>query len=209
MARKRAPGGGRKPENGEAGPKTETILTRVHPDLKRRIKLAAGGKSLSSETVKLLEEGLAAREGAQRDKPVRAICYVVAEAANACRAFRDKDGTPMFELTDPFVFRAFKITIAQLLDLIEPQGEPQSIVDRVGKDTFRHTPPSIVDGYRTPEARAKAAIEFIWTKLTRPTTNDELELARNWEPYGKLIERMHYAMSDARRDLDIKSGGTK
>src|SRR5262249_43065108 len=140
--------------------------------------------------------------------PMRALCYLIVETANACRAFTGPDGKPMFDwLNDPFVFRAFRLAVAQLLDWLEPEGEIVSIVDRVGEDTFRNTPPAIVDSYRTPEARAQAAAMFIWSRMKTPLSDDELEFARNWKPYGELVERMHYRMTDVRRDLGTRTKG--
>jgi hypothetical protein len=201
MPRKRAPGAGRKPAD-KAGPKTQTILARVHPDLKRRIDLVAKAAniSMSSEIVSLLELGLEARDDRRRDDPLRAICYLIAETANACRAFTDAKGKPLFEVTDPFVFRAFKLAVAQLLDWLEPKGKIVSIVDRVG-DAFQDTPPAIVDSYRTPEARAQAAAQFIWSIVRTPASADDLQMARNWKPFGARLERFYYGMADVRRDL--------
>jgi hypothetical protein len=211
MVRRRAPGAGRKPID-RAGPKTETILARVRPELKRRIELAARAtgnqNSMSREIVLLLELGLKAREDNRRDDPMRALCYLIAETANACRAFTGPDDKPLFDwLSDPFVFRAFKLAVAQLLDWLEPKGEIVSIVDRVGEDTFQNTPPAIVDSYRTPEARAQAAAMFIWSRVKTPASDDELELARNWKPFGESIERMYYRMADVRRDLRMQTKG--
>jgi hypothetical protein len=202
MPRKRTPGGGRKPAD-KAGPKTETILARVHPDLKRRIELTAQAAdvSMSREIESLLELGLKARDDSRRDNPIRAICFLIAETANACRAFTDPKGKPLFEVTDPFVFRAFKLAVAQLLDWLEPKDEIVSIVDRVGEDTFRGDPPAIVDSYRTPEARAQAAVQFIWSRMQTPPSADDLEFARNWRPFGARLERLYYGMSDVRRHL--------
>jgi hypothetical protein len=172
--------------------------------LKRRIELAAqasGSKSMSGEIVRLLELGLRAQEERRRDPQVRALCYLIAETANACRAFTGSKGRPLFEITDPFVFRAFKLAVAQLFNWIEPKGKIVSIVDRAGADTFQSTPAAIVDSYRTPEARAQAAALFIWSSVQTPASADDFEMARNWKPFGERMERFYYGMADVRHDL--------
>jgi hypothetical protein len=201
------PRGGRRKAAGRkpTGRSKVAMLTRIAPETRKALEDARGpNKSLSQVADEMLREGLKAKAKERRDAPMVALCYLIAETANACRAFTGPDGKPLFDWhSDPFVFRAFKLAVAQLLDWLEPPGEIQSIVDRVGEDTFRNTPAGIVDSYRTPEARAQAAAMFIWSKVQAPPTDDELELAENWKPFGDRIKRMAVAMSDVRRDLNI------
>jgi hypothetical protein len=175
-AKKRAPGGGRKPQGRITG-KSAAFTTRITPETRKALEDACGpGKSLSQVAEEMLRAGLMARERA--DDPARAICYLIAELAKCCgaedagqrrgpdRIATDKfaahedesqrsdkifdhdtreynpmpvrEPEPKFDwVTDPFSFRAFKLAVGQLLDLLEPQGEIISTVDRLGEDVFR------------------------------------------------------------------------
>ena len=214
-------GAGAKPK-GSISNKSAWLSTRITPETRAALEheCRLSGRSLSQVAEDMLNLGLGDKEAWRHDLPVQALCYLIAQTVDACR------GTRQFELTDPFVFRAFKLAMADLLHWLEPKGEIESLVDRLGEDFFaNYMPPHIVDTYRTPEARAKHAADFIWTKLlSAEPSGDALKLARNWknpkpsddrpEPNwrtrdtpGARLEQMLHRMARSRRDLNIKPQG--
>jgi hypothetical protein len=224
--RKRAKGGGRKPLAGPNKTVAVSMRVppqlREELEAARGPRRARNRPSLTRVGVQLLSAGL--KDRAQHaDDPTRLLGYLIAETAKACRVFTGteragKRGGMILDLdtrrrsrvrvekpgsikqdwfTDPFTFRAFRLAVAQLLDWLEPKGEIISPVDRMGEDAFRNAPRAIVDSFRTPEARAQAAAEFVWTRLQTGFTEHELEFARNWE-FGDHTLRMNLTMFAAR-----------
>jgi hypothetical protein len=190
-------GAGRKPIGKVA------MLVRVAPEVRARLVREAkkARQSLSAATERHLTDTF---RGQPTDPPkARALGSLIALAARACSA-----GTP-FDLNDPFVFRALRLAMDQIFDFLKPQGEVQSIVDRLGEAEFSGVPASIVDSYRTPEARAKVAAEIVWTLIQEGVDPGTLAAARQLETGGVIVERMYYRMENIRRDLGIETRGDK
>lgn len=118
--RKRAPGGGRKPSPN----KKVMFSTRLEPSVMAALKVGADtfpGKSVSAFAEFLIDKGLREREENARDPSVSAICFLISELAEYIR-WPKPDGWH----SNPFLFRAFKIAVARLLDALEPRGEMQA-----------------------------------------------------------------------------------
>jgi len=120
MVRKRAPGGGRKPQ-GEFDQLTMPFSLRMPEDLREQLEAAAkqSGRSTSQEILRRLNESFGASRDKQRDPAVRAICFLIAQLADRIRW---ASGPNLWD-GNPFLFRAFKIGVEKLLDGLEPQGE--------------------------------------------------------------------------------------
>src|SRR5437764_6494045 len=158
MARKRAPGGGRKPKGSAPG---EPLTIRMPPDLRAELERAAKkrGRYLSEEILGRLRLSLAKQREEQRDPVVRALCYLISETANSVR----KGDNPLSKgwQRNPFLFRAFKIGVTAVLDALDQPGE--------ARNPF--PPPqsaALSDDYSaTPETLGRAAANNVLFALQR------------------------------------------
>ena len=234
MARKRAPGGGRKPS-----PLTPTaqLTVRMPDDLRGELEAAAhkrgGGRTLTDEVVARLRSSLSRERDDERDPALRALNFVVSQLAErvsggsllADRGLRSEAQKKW--RTDPFLFRAFKFAVGKLLDALEPpkresalsEAELAAIKERALKETakeaaekFGYTPEMekwFIEIHKTPEAYGANEFGMLWTQLTRtnPLTDQEQEMARRYPRFGNVIEREFYGFNNARRDLGIDEPG--
>jgi len=147
MPRKRRPGGGRKPQGNIQG-KGENFSTRITAETREALEreASASGQSISQVAERLLMLGL--REKTKRDRPLRALCYVIEQIALGLSSGRWMDPAefPVVDVstrrplrlraavesmrdewrTEPFNYRAFKIAVGMLLNALEPKGELKS-----------------------------------------------------------------------------------
>lgn len=122
MARKRAPGGGRKRDPHAAQP----LTIRMTDQLRLELQAAAdeGSKrnpkwNLSREIIRRLECSLDKTRSAARNSTVEAICFLIADMA-------DRElGTGRWRSwhRNPFAFAAFKAAVNEMLDDLSPSGE--------------------------------------------------------------------------------------
>jgi hypothetical protein len=112
----------------------------------------------------MLELGLVEKRRQDRNAPIRGLCYVIAELADATCSFRKADGTPEFDwLTNPFMFQAFKQSIQKFMDSIAPPGEVRAPAeDEPGLANSTAWGP-----HDTPEARAEHVATMITHLLHR------------------------------------------
>jgi len=216
MARRRAPGGGRKP----IGPSAARSLLTIRMPADLRAALEAGAQRRESTlTQDLLRRLRASLRDEGRDPPVRALCFLIAQLAEhiigPTLMGRKDDAEVVVRLydwrNDRFFFRALKIAVGRLLDELEPPGpiEPREI-------TFKetHPDPSMrrwVASYKTPEARAEYSVDYLLTALREAphlTALQHEEQARLAAMYTPLM-REFYGMQDAARDLAVKPRTSK
>ena len=231
--RKRAPGGGRKPQ-GEFDRLTSLFSLRMPEDLREQIKVAAeeSRRSVSQEVIKRLNDSFGVSRDKGRDPAVRAICFLIAEIADEIRWVMEAG---QHWDADPFLFRAFKIGVTKLLDGLEPRGEMKSprvdelfeLADRqfrnnprtrrVAEDTYANTK-KIIKRWKIARTVGADAAANTLSHLYRssPLRPDEIKAAWGTVPPGmderlvkfraamiKTMERTWYGMEQAKRDLEL------
>jgi hypothetical protein len=123
MARKRAPGAGKKPRGEYAG-LAATLSIRMPADMRAGLERSAakrrqGGWSLTQEILWRLQRSFDRERDERRDPASRALCYLLAEVISAVAP---NTAGPNWR-SDPFAFRAIKLAFGQILDALEPKGE--------------------------------------------------------------------------------------
>jgi hypothetical protein len=206
MARKRAPGGGRKPRGEYAGLST-TLSLRMPADMRAQLERSAAkrrsgkGWSLTQEILRRLQRSLERERDERRDPPSRAICYLLAEVISAVAS---NTVGPNWR-SDPWSFRAIKLAFGQVLDALEPTGKIRAPVTRQG-DPFSGLwaagaiPVRFQLGGGTPEEMAHFVRDVILMRMRQ----DAYE-----EPPGAISltptqEEFEFGMSDAVRDLKLR-----
>jgi hypothetical protein len=204
--RKRAPGGGRK-----RSPNTPTAQLTVRLSVSLRSQLVSSAKkhgwTLTDELSWRLRSSFAREREEKRDPTTRALRYLITRIAET--AYCHVHGRPWHR--DPFTFKAFKLGVAKLLDIMTPEGE---IVSPFEPGTIMH------DTYETPQDAAEFAVTSIMAQLVRrePITEEERAtilagykksiLEQVWPGIGEEavseLERDKYLMADVQRDLDIQ-----
>jgi hypothetical protein len=143
MARKRAPGGGRKPQ-GEYPSKSQQFTTRITPATKRALVEAAvrSGRSLSQEVEKRLNATVVKPSGAPHN---RALALAVAYLAESIELETQRDWRQ-----DAFTAMGLRAGIEALLvryaaAAVENPEVPPAIERQVSA-----MPPSFAEQYRMP-----------------------------------------------------------
>jgi hypothetical protein len=208
--RKRAPGGGRKPQ-GEYSGLTVPFSVRMPATMRAELKKAAkkSGRKDGQELLRRLQNSFNENRKKSRDPALQAICYLIAELAEGVTNPAPMHVANMRPLwrSDPFLFRAFKLAVGKLLDALEPAGEIKSpvileITDKVA--VHLTTPKFIRDAYQTPEALADFCAAGILQALIRTVP------LKKFDPrITKWDETEDYGMESARRDLGVKPKGGK
>lgn len=218
-------GAGRKPQ-GEFSQLTSPFSLRMPDDLRNQLEAAAkkSGRSASQELLKRLNSSFVRDRDIERDPAMRALCFLIAEAANLVAGpftFNEesKTETPQFNWrSDPFFYRAFKIAVSRILDALEPKGEigPPKIQINfspqpgIATQTEANSVAALLmQSFSSPEARADYAADYIlkWL-ITVPqwSLEDRENERRRLEATGlPSFLREFYGMSDAARDLSIKT----
>jgi hypothetical protein len=202
MARKRKPGGGRKPIYG----KHSIFSARITSETRRALeaKAAESGQTISHTAERLLQLGIAVDRDRRLDDPIRALAYVIRTIATFCRSWAP-DGSPRDWRTDPSVFEAFRIALGKFLERLRPPGEI---------DTSAEGP---LLGLSPEQYAEAAAIRPIWNLLQtqiEPRSRSEIEASLSridsaFTPEALAAisaeaERGEYAMLDVQRALGIK-----
>ena len=229
MVRRRAPGGGRKPKGAVAMRSQLTI--RIPDDLRAELKAAAKGRgrNLTDELLGRLRASFAREREQKRDPTTRALAFLISQVAEQVHMY-SRLGRNWHR--NPFVFRAFKLAVARLLDSLEPPGELKSPYDDL-PDTLKNHPmtPWLVDRFKTPEDTAERAADYVLTELY-PCDDDFvadpnwIRGARKWaaetgvtstaglgprfQGFLDNLESEYYGMSNARdalEDTPQKKGG--
>jgi hypothetical protein len=229
--RKRAPGGGRKPNPN----KKVMFSTRLEPQVLAQLKAAAAdwpGGNVSAFTEFLINRALRERDEEKRDPALKALLYFIAQLAehiSGAAYLAPNEGRSEFLAawrTDLFRFRAFKLAVRKLLDALEePPG--QEIKPKEGKLSFS-TIITLPDDYltlkkqlspedfgsmldrlfeegMTPENFATSAFDSFWRQANKIAPRLPREVEQAVFAYNKALEREFYALPKALRDLKLKS----
>ena len=207
MKRKRAPGGGRKPKGAFSG-LTSPLSIRMPPEMRKELESAAKKKgwSLTQELLWRLRVSLNKEQEARRDPATRALCHLISVMGE-----KIYKRIPLEWRRNPFLFRAFKIGVANLLDELEPPGEIQSPID---PNTLTESTGWLIELYRTPETIANDATRETLASLyyAREMSEQYRQHLRSvnipgapgyGEQVVEMLEFEFYSMSAARRDLGI------
>ena len=215
MARKRAPGGGRKPKG--AAPMRSQLTIRMPDDLRTELEAAARkrGHNLTDELLWRLRLSFAKEREQRRDPAMRALTFLIGELAEnvhlGLRSFRTKWHK------NPFMFQALKLGTTKLLDAIAPPGEIESPYNDMAKASPKSAESlqKMANRLRTPEDAAQECADMLLRQLFDPRLR-----AKNVstiravvdkfpdDPFFRMIadeiEREHYGMSAALHDLGIE-----
>jgi hypothetical protein len=209
MAKKRAPGGGRKPK-GEFSQLAATLSIRMPADMRAKLGASAArrrngkGWVLTQEILYRLQHSFDRERDEQRDPASRALCYLLAQVIATVAA----NVRPREWRSDPFAFRTMKLAFGQILDALEPKGEirPPSRVEDKG-DPFAGIDIWAVSGTgqfmiggSTPEEMARFTRDVILMRLAEPAS--QVPGKGTWHQRD-----FEFGITDARRDLEIKKGG--
>ncbi len=239
MARKRKPGGGRKPK-GDIQGKSATLTTRITPETRAALDRAAeeANVSVSQMAERLLKAGLARRKERSEDRPIKALCYLIQQIAirigmgrfaipeipgimdglEDTAEIRQKMADSRNEWrTDPFVFRAFTLTVIKLLNAIAPSGDPL-VSPFPAKSWDRQAARAQLDPallertktrYSSPEAMAEDEFYFFWKGFVQARAPSERvrELISQVEGAGDILLDEMYGFVSARRDLGLDKLG--
>jgi hypothetical protein len=224
--RKRAPGAGRKPADPLA-PKTSQLTVRIPDYMRAQLKTAADERhwSLTDELLRRLRASFAREREQQRDPALRALFYLISETARGISYMQQKGGkdvVPKWNV-DPSQFKALRSAMLKLLDALEPPGEvkpleipnaresrsPTSLGNAEAKATLRklfdaepYDAASELEDWKDYYSQAE------WFRTREDGTREEGtglidELVEFFKKVTANRQREFYAMSDARRDLEI------
>jgi hypothetical protein len=211
MARKRAPGGGRK-----RSPHTPRAQLTIRMQEDMRDQLEAGAKkrnwTVTEELLWRLRGSFAREEEEKRDPVTRALCYLISQIADP--AHPGVPGVGRDWHRNPFMFRAFKLGVAKLLDAIEPLGEVESPFTN-----FFAPDHPVGEVYKKPETVATytvagvlAALFHFYPKMLTQDLRESLKNAAKVAAPDSLwsmqvlggLDDSFYSMARARHDLGIK-----
>jgi hypothetical protein len=202
--RKRAKGGGAKPK-GPLADKTRAFSTRITAETRRALETEAkaSGYSLSQVAERMLMVGLREKRERDRDDPVRALCFIVAELSALICNFKTENGKPAFDWpSNPFMFQAFKVAIGGFMDSIAPAGDVRSPAE---------DEPVLVNStawgpHDSPEARAAWAVTVLRAlyQAARPASARDVLGFEVPSDMANALERDWYGMSRARAALTQK-----
>src|SRR5580704_12518093 len=122
MARKRAPGGGRKPK-GEFSRLTSTLSIRMPADMRSRLEASAArhrngdGWALTQEILHRLQQSF--DHEWQTPAPTLALAYLVSRLADDCSV--NTGNKKYLWHKDSFAFEALEQALAMLLKVLRPQ----------------------------------------------------------------------------------------
>lgn len=199
--RKRAPGGGRKPNPN----KKVMFSTRLEPQVMAALKAAAEtwpGKNVSILAERLINDGLRRRNEAERDPSLQALLFFIGQLAEHISGGiyeadkgRAAEKTATWR-TDLFKFRAFKVAIGMLLSAIpEP---PSTMTDEQRMQAITETAEQfdaspevlqlMINTYKSPEAYGASTFVNIWARAPSDREREIAEIADENPRYGKIAE---------------------
>ena len=191
MARKRAPGGGRKPKHGV---RASPFSLRLPGELREKLAAAASrhdGKdgSLSEEILRRLKQSF---YDERRDPALRALSHFLGVAIAIAKIVAGPDWR-----SDPWAFRAIKLAFGQILDDFEPKGEI-----RAPATQGVWTAGAIPVGFQLSEGTPEEMAHFIRNAiLTKASYEEPFEVTREQGTGGNVFD---YQMADAFKALKLK-----
>jgi Arc-like DNA binding domain len=193
--RKRAPGGGRKP-SGDFGELTVKFSVRMPASMREELKRSAKkrGRSDGQELLARLQGSFNRDRKLNRDQNLQALCFLIAEAAEAI-------DRRMWQ-SNPFFFEAFRLTVAKLLDGLRPPGKIRFPMDKQPREKQG----LLYRVHKTPKAYSEFVLAGIVAALNRPTPPREeyeeyAEIARRWPEITARWDAQFFGMTDAKRHL--------
>jgi hypothetical protein len=173
---------------------------------------AARGHSLTQDMIGRLRESLARERIDRQDPAMRALCFLFQELAEYIHLRQPETRRDFKWHRDPFMFRAFKLGIAQLLDALEPPGEmkPPRRVRYYGASDNPFLK-QMAEWFKTPESAATHAASVTLETFFRPrrVTDEDQSIMRGApdpaaaEHVVEEWKRLYFAMDRAGRDLGV------
>ena len=205
---------GRKPGGPFSGGHTRSVALRLDLDLHAKLEASTEERKKRNKNWNFSQE-LQWRlrqtfEQDRRDPVMRALAFLMEKTAR-----RVHMGAPLAWRHNPFLFKAFRLAFAQVLERLQPRGEiasPLSGSEEVRNITSALEPRElqfIADRWKTPEETAARVAESI---------NESL----NMDPFGKGVHSLadagefkeqfekefpleSYDFADVKRDLNIEA----
>jgi hypothetical protein len=225
--RKRRPGGGRKPK-GPIRAKSEVFTTRITPDTRASIEAEAkrSGQSISQVAERLLMAGLESKKRSDNYRSLRAFCFLVESLGKDASSLGllgiERDALARMQenwRTSPFRYRAFRLAVNQLLDLLQPQGKMESpllavdpVLERLKSADTPDYPGLAAATFKifqemlsSPEKLAEFMFQDLLRGLSHPQHRDYLlkEFPKGSE-IAAAIRGEAYGLEDARNDLNLR-----
>jgi hypothetical protein len=176
--RKRAPGGGRRPQ-GDFSRLTVPFSVRMPATMRDELKRAAQerGRTEGQELLGRLQGSFNREREKGRDPALRAFCFLFSELARVICVNMELQPDWRF---DPWLFHTVKLAIGKLLDRFEPSGEMKlPVFWQFARDA------KVDEGLRTkeeraritqsPEAMADAAVQKVLLDFTDRRRLEELQ----------------------------------
>lgn len=202
MARKRAPGGGRKPKEGRASPLSLRMPDEMRAALEASAAKRKPGKSglLSEEILHRLRLSFVRERDERRDPASTALCRLLTEVI---LAVANSTVGPQDWRSDPWAFEAVRLAFDQILLRLKPPGEMRAPATRQGVWAAGTIPVRFQLGEGTPEEMAHFVSDVI---LMRPTFEAPFEVSRFEEnrEYSTGGNAFEYTMADAFKALKLK-----
>jgi hypothetical protein len=207
--RKRAPGGGRKSQGPISG-KTHVFTTRISAETREALDREAtlSGQSLSQVAEVLIRAGLNRRRELDRDRPMRALCFLIAELAKFLSLDRSLSSKKSISFgkadetywrTNPFVFKALQAAIPLAMQEFAPDGPvvPPEAFKKHHKYLGKKPP-------QTPEEWAADMTDwlmFAMINLQRPRRS--ILPGVRGDEWAAKFDTWIYGLFDAGKDLGI------
>jgi hypothetical protein len=208
---------GRKPK-GEFGGKLSNFSTRIQPETRKALEkeAKASKQSISQLAERLLVGGLAERKAGEKDRAMRALCFLIAQLAHhVVGPHVKKEGSEvaLFDWrNEPFFYEAFRLAVGKLLDALSPGPIEKNVRVNVYKGDMTPAMQRYVDSFKDPEARAEYAANYVLTSLQSIPNWSAEDRERQKEIISKIgssAMREFYGMPDAYDDLAPKPQSDK
>ena len=203
---------GRKPGGPFSGGPTRSVALRMDLDLHTKLEASTEERKKRNKNWNFSQE-LQWRlrqtfEQDRRDPVMRGLAFLMEKTAR-----RVHMGAPLAWRHNPFLFKAFRLAFAQVLESLQPRGEiasPLSGSEEARNITSALEPRElqfIADRWKTPEETAAVVAEFIIESLTRgPFVKGVHSLADAGEFKEQLEKEFpleSYDFADVKGDLNI------
>jgi hypothetical protein len=182
MARKRAPGGGRKPQ-GEFSNKRALLATRVTLETRKSLDAAArkSGRSLSQEVEHRLRDSLKGSDKASRYPETAALTHLVTRLAEIISVISKRRWS-----RNRWCIETLKFAVTKLLEQVPTSDSDQ---------------PAHLEAF-TPELLGTALALAVFRNVERADPDDDVSAA--WpEEFRPTVDMAADVLSHVRRDLNI------
>jgi hypothetical protein len=196
MTRKRAPGGGRKPQ-GEFRGKAATLTTRITTETRQALDRAArkSRRSLSQEVERRLIDSI--QKDLSRDRHIRALgatFMLMVQGVERSTGHRWCD--------DAFTAEALRHGLNFLISHFGPDGTP-TLPKRL-KEAAAKLPPALAQHYREPTEIGLSEAGIVITLIERWRANDISEISQSAQSAKNVeihVPNEWFAHSQLLRDL--------